>query len=98
MPLYQLADPMTYQIQQYQVALPLLTVGLSDVTVTWPLDFGNAGYAVLPSVEGGTLTVGLAVPGLKAGTRTGTGCTVTVRNTGLVSIAAGAVLHVIAVG
>lgn len=92
------ADPLTYQIQQFQTSLPLLGLGLSDITVTWPLDFGNAVYAVLPSIEGGTLAIGLSLPGLKAGTRTGTGCTITVRNTGLVSIAAGAVLHVIGVG
>lgn len=92
------ADALTYQVQQFQVALPLLGLGLSDVVVTWPLDFGNSVYAVLPSIEGGTLAIGLSIPGLKAGTRTGTSCTVTVRNTGLVSIAAGAVLHVIGVG
>lgn len=90
--------PSGYQIQTYQVALPLLGVGNSDVAVTWPLDFGNSTYAVFPSVEGGALAVGLIVPGLKTGTRTGTACTITVRNTGLISISAGAVLHVVGVG
>jgi hypothetical protein len=92
------AEVPTYQTQTFQVALPLLSVGNSDVAVTWLLDFGNATYTVFPSIEGGALAVGLLVPGLKIGTRAGTSCTVTVRNTGLVSIAAGAVLHVIAVG
>lgn len=92
------AVPSGYQIQQAQTALPLLSLGNNDVVITWPLDFGNSVYAVFPSIEGGTLVVGLAVPGLKTGSRTGTQCTITVRNTGLVTIAAGAVLHVIGVG
>jgi hypothetical protein len=92
------ADVPTSQTQSFQVALPLLGLGNSDVAVTWPLDFGNSAYAVFPSIEGGALSIGIAIPGLKTGTRTGTACTVTVRNTGLVSIAAGAVLHVIGVG
>lgn len=96
MPLY--PPTSTLRMQTFQVALPLLSLGSNDVVVTWDEDFGNSTYTVAPGIEGGGLVVGLAVPGLKAGTRTGTGCTITVKNTGLVTIAAGAVLHVIGVG
>ena len=97
MPLY--VPALEWQMQTYQVALPLLSIGATDFPVTWPADFGNATYTVpKPGFEGGTLVVGLLDAVVKPGTRTGTGCTVTVKNTGLVSIAAGVVLHVMAVG
>jgi hypothetical protein len=84
--------------QSVQQALPLLGLGAQDIAVTWPDGFSHSAYAVYPSIEGGSLSIGLAIPGLKAGTRTASGCTIQVRNTGLVSIAAGAVLHVLAYG
>lgn len=86
-------------ILTFEVALPLLTIGSNDIAVTWPQPFANTAYVVpKPGIEGGGLTLGKSEAVLKDGTRTTTGCTVTVVNTGLVSIAAGAKLHVCAVG
>jgi hypothetical protein len=87
------------KVQTVELSLPLLGVGSSDITVTWPEAFADATYVVpKPGIEGSTLLIGKSDPNLKAGSRTATGCTITVTNSGLVSIAAGAVLHVVAYG
>ncbi len=84
--------------QTYEIALPLLSLGVNEFVVTWSLPWANATYTVAPAVEGGVAILGKAEATIKAGTRTATQVTIVVNNSGLVTIAAGASLHVIGAG
>jgi len=86
------------ETQTFQKSLPLLSVGSADHVVTWALPFADGGYTVTCGIGGGGVVLGNLTAVLKPGTRTQTGCTVTTNNGSLLSIAAGAELHVIAVG
>lgn len=93
MPLY---PPLGATVQAAQVPLGTLTAGSTDYPITWPAPWPDALYTVAALIEVGAVGVGKVEPNLKAGTRTTTGCTITVTNALLVSLASGAILHVVA--
>lgn len=79
----------------YLTTLGSLSVGDTDVAVTWPEEFPNTTYLVVCGLDGpgsGLLTG--RVPNVKPGSRTKAGCVVTVSNTGLLAIGAGVQLMV----
>lgn len=79
-------------------ALPLLAVGNTDVLVTWSTATPSASYVVALSVEGGSTLLGKTNVSIKPGSRTTTTVTITVNNSTLLPITAGAGnIHVIAV-
>jgi hypothetical protein len=77
------------------VSLPQLVVGSTDVAVSWATPFSAADYGVVAMVEAGTNALSKLNAGLKTGTRTTSGCVITVTNSALVSIQAGNQLHVL---
>lgn len=79
----------------YLTTLPSLSVGDNDQAVVWPEEFPTSVYLVVCGLDGpgsGLLT-GRA-PNLKPGSRTKAGCTITVTNTGILTISAGVQLMV----
>lgn len=83
--------------QVQQAPLPLLSIGKTDVAIVWPSPF-MAPPTVQALIEQGSVSIGSVVVALKQGTNTVTGCTFTLTNSALVSVAAGAVLHVTGTG
>jgi len=57
-------------------------VGNTDVTITWPNPWPDAGYGVYVSITSGTAALGSLSATLKAGTKTANDCVITVANTG----------------
>lgn len=84
-------------IQTQQVPLPLLSIGKTDVVVTWPAPFATP-PTISTMIEQGAVSIGSVVVALKLGTNTPAGCTMTLTNSALVSVAAGSVLHLTGVG
>lgn len=83
------------RIRAKRVPVPALAIGAAQaVAVAWDTPFPSTAYTVpTPGVEGPVL-LGLPV----VSNRTATGCTVTLKNTGVVALAAGAAtLHVLAI-
>ena len=77
--------------------LPLLAVGNYTASVTFNTAMPNTNYAVVVDLQGNSTLLGaLVYQGVL--TKTTTGCTLQLRNTGLVSLAAGGVVTVTAIG
>lgn len=96
MPLYFWPPDTAPAIRSKAVTLPLLTLGSTDQTITWATPMPDANYTVQCLVETGAVNVGKITAAPKQGTITANGLTVTCANALLVSLAAGAVLHVTA--
>lgn len=71
-------------------ALPALAVGNTDVVVTWNTSIPNTTYTVALTTEGGSTLLGKTNVALKPATKTATTITVTVNNSTLLPITAGA--------
>lgn len=74
-------------------ALPAVAIGATtDITMSWTGQgaMPSTDYTVAIAVEGGTSLLGVLSYVLKTGSRTTTGCTVTVKNSGLAAISNGA--------
>lgn len=78
------------------ITLPLLGLGASTQAIVWTSPMPDANYAVQYSFELGAASIGGIVCSVKPGTQTAAGLTLNLSNTLLVSIAAGAKLHVTA--
>jgi hypothetical protein len=85
-------------VQRLQPSIPALSVGSTDIVLTWPQPFADTTYCVVMTVEAAAATIGGMVPGIKTGTKTTTGCTITLYNNLLISLSAGGVVHVAATG
>lgn len=85
-------------IQRESPAIPSLSVGATDIAVTWKVPFIDTSYMVQVTIENTSGTLGGMSGGLKLGTKTTTGCTVTLVNTTLLTIGAGGVAQVAAIG
>jgi hypothetical protein len=86
-------------IQRVSAAIPALSIGSNEVTVTWPIPFIDTNYTVQTTPEAVAATIGGMVPGCKSGaSKTTTGCTIVMYNTLLVSIGAGGTVQVTATG
>lgn len=57
-------------------------VGNTDVTITWPQAWPDAGYSVIISIISGTAAIGSLDASLKVGSKTVNDCAITVANTG----------------
>ena len=68
-----------------------LAVGNVDVTLTWPDEWPDTAYAVIATIVSGTGALGSLTATLKVGSKTVTGCVVTVANTGPSAVGAFAV-------
>jgi len=80
-----------------QQSLPALAVGNTDVVITWSSSIPNTTYTVAVAIEGAASLLSSLDSVVKAGSRTATQVTVTVRNTTLVPITVGSgTLHVVA--
>lgn len=79
------------------LTLPAVSVGTLDRVITWSTPMPDAGYSVQISFEMSTAQIGGLAGVVKPGTLTANGLTVTLSNSLLVSISAGAKLHVTAV-
>lgn len=90
------ANGMDANTQSARVTLPSLSLGSTDQAVTWPVAFPDTGYTVTCLIEMGAANIGSVTPVLKAGSKTASGCVVTLVNGALVSISSGAVLHAVA--
>lgn len=66
------------RVQRYTTTVGPLSIGTTDVTVTWPRPFPDADYWVGIQVVSSSGQLGNIHTTLKAGTRTATGCVVTV--------------------
>jgi len=66
-------------------------VGSVDLGVAWPLAWPDAGYGVWLSIVSGTAALGSLTATLKSGTKTPTGCVITVANTGSAAVGAFAI-------
>jgi hypothetical protein len=80
------------QVRSATVALPLLVVGSTDVAVTWSPDLPSAVYMV--SFVKPAALLGKSDVSVKPGSQVVGGCTVSVSNTSLASLSAGASLTV----
>lgn len=97
MPLFQWdANGVDPNLQSVRTALPGLSLGSTDQAITWPTPFPDSSYTVTCTIEMGSVNIGSVTPVVKAGSKTGSGCTVTLVNGALVSISAGAVLNTVA--
>lgn len=76
--------------QRSSIPLSNLAIGTTDIPVTWDNPWPDAGYGVYAAVISGAGVLGTLFATLKSGTKTSTGCTVTVANTGLAIVAASA--------
>lgn len=85
-------------IQRVSPAIPSLSIGPTDLAITWPIPFADTSYSVQVTIEQTSSALGGMAGGLKAGTKTTTGCTVTLVNTTLVTIGAGGTAQVVGVG
>lgn len=65
-----------------------LAVGSVDVAVSWPASWPDTAYGVWVSILSGTGALGSLTATLKSGTKTADGCTITVANTGTVTLGA----------
>jgi hypothetical protein len=72
------------------VPLTDLAVGVTEVAVDWSAPFGETGYAVIPTITSGQAALGALHAGVKAGSKTTTGCVVFVANSAAAPIAAAA--------
>ncbi len=70
--------PATAKLRYASKSLPALSVGSSDVALTWDAPMPNSTYTVVPSFTGGPATIGKVSAQVKTGTLTTAGCTVTV--------------------
>lgn len=77
------------------VILPELAQGATEIAVAWDAPFLAADYGVSVTVEAANAAVARLTAGVKAGTRTEAGCTITVVNGTAVAVPAGARLHVL---
>ncbi len=77
-------------IRRAIVLLPALAVGNTDVLVTWDSVAPNNTYTVALAVEGGSTLLGKTNVSLKPASKTTTTITVTVNNSTLLPITAGA--------
>lgn len=90
--LRQLADTLTNlaagttTTQRAGATLGGLSVGNTDITITWPRPWPDTTYAVIPTIVSGTGALGSLDATLKAGSKTITDCVVTVANTGLLAV------------
>lgn len=66
-----------------------------DLTVTFAATLSSTNYTACVSIEGAAGLLGVFVAQIKS--KTTTGCVVSVKNTGLVSIGSGAVVRVVAI-
>mgnify|MGYP001609525629 CR=1 FL=1 len=78
------------------ITLPLLSLGAREQVIAWAVAMPDANYSVQYSFELGAASIGGLVCSIKPGTQTAAGVTLNLSNTLLVSIAAGAKLHVTA--
>jgi hypothetical protein len=98
MPVYVWPAADTKHQEEKQLPLPLLTVGNNDIVVTWDNPYtSSTSYGIFATIEQGTVSIGQIRPVIKQGSVTTTGCTITVVNSAVVSLAAGAVLHVLSI-
>lgn len=89
------AGPVNMRLSQQ--SLPALAVGNTDVVITWSSSIPNTTYTVAVAIEGAASLLSSLDSVVKAGSRTATQVTVTVRNTTLVPITVGSgTLHVVA--
>lgn len=58
----------------------------TDMPIVWPVPWPDATYTVMFGVAGNSATAGNLHASLKAGTKTTTGCTVTVKATGNIDL------------
>lgn len=66
--------------QRSAQTLTSIAVGTTDVTVTWPTSWTDAGYGVWPTLITGAAATGLTGVTLKPGTKTTDDCVITVAN------------------
>ncbi len=90
------SDVSKLQFRLRVYTLPLLSVGNSTQAVVWSTPMPDANYGVVCTVEGGTTILGSLKGSIQDGTITANGCTAIITNSGLVSIAAGAKIHLMA--
>lgn len=96
MPLYLWPSPDAPQTRATVITLPLLGLGATTQAITWATPLPDASYAVHYSFELGAASIGGITCSVKPGTQTAAGLTLNLSNTLLVSISAGAKLHVTA--
>ncbi len=70
--------PSTAKLRQATRSLPALSIGATDLAVTWDSPMPTATYTVVPSITGSATTAGKISAQVKTGTLTTTGCTITV--------------------
>lgn len=83
------------RLRTLTLTLPQLEQGATEVVVVWDTPLLAADYGVSVTVEAANAAVARISAGVKAGTRTEAGCTVTVVNGAAVAVPAGARLHVL---
>lgn len=64
--------------QRFTTTIGPLSIGATDVTVTWPNGWPDVGYSVTVNLISGTAALGNLHATLKSGTKTTTDCVVTV--------------------
>lgn len=84
------------EVRSTVVPLPLLSLGATSQVITWATAMPDANYSVQYSFELGATYIGGLTCSIRPGTQTAAGLTLNLSNTLLVSIAAGAKLHVLA--
>lgn len=77
------------------VSLAQMGISNTDVPILWATPLPDATYGVTALIEGSPTAISNLTPGVKASSRTTVGCTITVNNSGLLPVAAGAQLHVL---
>lgn len=86
-----------FTVQRKVASTPaLLLGGTGDIPIVWDTPFTDTAYGIYPVVEASGIYLGKISAQLKAGTKTKTGCTITVVSQGL-AIAANQTLDVLAV-
>jgi len=84
--------------QTYREVLPSLVVGPTERVLVWPTPFLDDQYVVTTGIAGGPTILGKLSAVIKAGTQTATGVTIVINNDALLTLAAGAELHVVGAG
>ncbi|WP_337833029.1 hypothetical protein [Pseudonocardia sp. TMWB2A] len=72
--------------------------GTRDIPITWATPAPSTTYSAAAAVSVAAALLGKVTATVKQGSKTKTGCVVTVQNSGLVTLAIGAEVSVIAVG
>jgi hypothetical protein len=89
-------EALALSFRRTSVQLPALAPGANEIAVEWEVPFAVADYSAAPALESGPVILGRLTAGIKADSRTRTGCTVVVTNSAQVNIPAGVTLNVLA--